>query len=286
MTREKKFQAKATVCVIAILIFSRAPSISVNLPEKQTAVKYYGDAAGMFTLTPPPKESSYFLPLNGNSSYKELMIKIRNKNGALPARQIIYRMKNKSEFDFKYLIKDGIGEYEAYIFGKQSAFTRTYAGLCSFTFRSNSIIPAHFSGISLNSKVLEYVETVIGKTVGSGECWDLAQEALDSSGADWTRPVQFGKLLDPDAEEIKPGDIIQFSSVRLTAKLPGGVTRYESLGNPDHTAIIYEVNGKNIYKLANQNINGKRFVIISGINMNTMTSGKFWIYRPVAAFLQ
>jgi hypothetical protein len=281
-----KIRARVAIGLIALLFLPSGSARADNLTNTRAAVKYFGDATGSFTLNPPLAENSYYLPLTGTSVYRELMIKILKKNSGRPARQIIYRMNNRTEFNLKYLLKDGMGDYEVSIFGKQSARTRTYAGLCAFTIRSDRMIPEKFEGMYVNDKVLAFVDTVIGNTVGSGECWDLAQEALDTAGADWTRPVQFGRLLDPELDEIKTGDIIQFRSVRLKAKLSGGVTRYESLGNPDHTAVIYGIEGKNIYRIANQNAGGKRFVIISRIDMNTMTSGTYWIYRPIAAFMQ
>jgi hypothetical protein len=121
---------------------------------------------------------------------------------------------------------------------------------------------------------------------GRGECWDLAQQALDSNLADWTRPAAFGRPLNPETNEIKAGDIIQFRNLRITEHLPGGVTRMETLGAPDHTAVVYKVLGKKHYTLAHQNIGGKRSVMKSDINLADVTSGKYWIYRPVALMIR
>jgi hypothetical protein len=126
----------------------------------------------------------------------------------------------------------------------------------------------------------------MGTTVGSGECWDLAQQALDMNLAEWSRPTSFGRPLNPETDEIKAGDIIQFRSVKITEHLPGGVTRWETLGTPDHTAIIYRVLGKKRYTLAHQNIGGKRSVMTSDINLAKVTGGKYRIYRPVALMIR
>src|SRR5271157_1910549 len=109
--------------LIALLLLPYRSAFADNLSETRTAVKYFGDAAGSFTLAPPPAENSYYLPLNGTSAYRELMMKIRKIDISQPPRQIIYRMSNRTEFKFNYLFKDGIGEYEVSIFGKQSART-------------------------------------------------------------------------------------------------------------------------------------------------------------------
>ena len=84
---------------------------------------------------------------------------------------------------------------------------------------------------------------------------------------------------------VKAGDIIQFRSVKITEHLPGGVTRYESLGSPDHTAIVYKVLGKKHYTVAHQNVSGNRNVITGEINLSKVTGGKYWIYRPVALMI-
>jgi len=141
-------------------------------------------------------------------------------------------------------------------------------------------------GLYLNDRVLAYVKGVIGKTIGSGECWDLAQEALDANGADWSRPVNYGMLLDPARDRIAPGDIIQFKSVRLRTNLTGGGMMYRTIGAPDHTAIIMRVEGEKKYTLAHQNSDGKRYVITSEVDLNGMITGKYWIYRPMAGFVQ
>jgi hypothetical protein len=271
---------------IGLLAVPGRPAAAEELSAVKAAVKYYADAGGVFTLTPPPAETGYYLPLGGTCACQELMIKIQKKDSGLSSRQIVYRMIGRAEFDMKYLFKDGIGDYEISMFGRKAMNARTYAGLCRFTVSSLKALPERSDALYINDKLLAYVDTVIGKTVNSGECWDLAQEALDRTGADWTRPLYFGRLLDPESDDIKTGDIIQFRAVRLTVKLPGGVTRYEALGNPDHTAVIYGIEGKKIYRLAHQNSDGKRFVIVTRIDLNAMTSGTYWIYRPIAGLLQ
>jgi hypothetical protein len=126
----------------------------------------------------------------------------------------------------------------------------------------------------------------MGTTVGRGECWDLAQEALDGCGADWDRPWKFGALLDPAKDEIRPGDIIQFRTVKLVEQLPDGGSRWQVIGMPDHTAVIIAVLGPLRYRLAHQNINGKRSVITTEVNLNHATAGKYSVYRPVAGIVK
>jgi hypothetical protein len=127
--------------------------------------------------------------------------------------------------------------------------------------------------LELNDKIIEYVSSVMGTTVGRGECWDLAQEALDRNLADWSRPTNFGRLRNPEIDEIKPGDIIQFRSLKITERLPGGVTKWLTLGAPDHTAVVYKVQGRKRYSVAHQNVGGMRRVITADVDLTKVTGG-------------
>lgn len=254
--------------------------------SNKSIINYYTDAYGIFTIQPPSDSVGYSIKLHGTCELPEILIKIQKKNSGLPFRQVAYRMKNSPEFNIQYIFKDGPGDYEIIIFGKKMVRDLTYNGLCSFFVRSMEEMPQKTANLTLNDKVLEYVESVMGKTVGSGECWDLAQEALDVNGADWTRPVIFGAQLDIEKDQIKAGDIIQFKSVRLESKLPNGGKMWQTLGAPDHTAIIIGIEGKKKYKIAHQNTDGKRYVIMSIVDLNIMTSGRYWIYRPLAGILK
>lgn len=148
--------------------------------------------------------------------------------------------------------------------------------LSSFTFKAE--LP------ELNSKIVEYLNSVMGTKVDRGECWDLAAQALAYSGAYFDRSSMktvtiYGRLLNHKKEEVLPGDLIQFENVELSWK-EGNTTYKETMGQ--HTAIVYEVNGPLDYQIAHQNTGqwGKK-VGVSNLNLNNMTKGKLWIYRPV-----
>jgi hypothetical protein len=189
-------------------------------------------------------------------------------------------------FNVRYIIKDGPGTYTITLSGSNQSGSHNYQGLGFFTYTVTKLLPNNLLSLELNSKIIEYVNKVMGTTVGRGECWDLAQEALDLNLADWARPTAFGRPLNPESDEIKAGDIIQFRSVKITEHLPGGITKYETLGAPDHTAIVYNVLGKKHYTLAQQNVSGNRSVIKGDINLTKVTGGKYYIYRPVALMIQ
>src|SRR4051812_42947430 len=91
----------------------------------------------------------------------------------------------------------------------------------------------------LNKEIVAYVKTQVNKKVGRGECWDLAAEALNTTGADWDKDYGFGDKVNVKKNEcVFPGDIIQFEKVRLDYR-NGNSIYCENLAH--HTAIIYEV---------------------------------------------
>ncbi len=135
----------------------------------------------------------------------------------------------------------------------------------------------------LNQKVIEYIDTVIGLQVGRGECWDLAAAALDHAGAYLDRSNQeniyvFGKKINPKKDRIYPGDILQMENIKLEYQI-GNTIHTETMTH--HTAIVFEVLGKNHYKVAHQNtsFSGKK-VGVSELNLNYNKHGKVTVYRP------
>ena len=131
----------------------------------------------------------------------------------------------------------------------------------------------------LNLKIIEYVNSVMGKKVDRGECWDLANKALTKVKADWDGKFTFGKLLNPKKDSIYPGDIIQYKDVvvKYTEK---DIEYTETM--KQHTAIVYKVVGKGVYEVAEQNTAyaGKK-VSIGKLNLKNVVKGKVMIYRPI-----
>lgn len=132
---------------------------------------------------------------------------------------------------------------------------------------------------ALNQKIIGFVTARVGATVGRGECWDLAAEALNSLNAEWDKKYRFGREIDFRDECVYPGDIIQFEKVKV--KYREGNRQYEETMY-HHTAIIREVKGKGLYILAHQNtaFSGRK-VGLSDLDLKNITKGKFKIYRPV-----
>ncbi len=143
---------------------------------------------------------------------------------------------------------------------------------CVF-FKTNAQIP------ELNSEITEYVQSVIGTKVDRGECWDLAASALNMHNAKWDGQFVYGKRLNPQKDTVFPGDIIQFKNVKLRYQKGNQVFK-ESMKK--HTAIVYEVLGAGVYRIAHQNTSvGGRKVVITSLDISTLKRGRLFFYRPV-----
>jgi hypothetical protein len=131
----------------------------------------------------------------------------------------------------------------------------------------------------LNQKIIELVNPQMGKTVGRGECWDLAAHVLEQTGAKWDGHYTFGRKVDPEKDCIYPGDLIQFEGVKV--RYTEGQRVYtETMAH--HTAVIYQVKAKGVYILAHQNTGTSgRKVGLSELDLKTIIKGKYMIYRPV-----
>ncbi len=145
----------------------------------------------------------------------------------------------------------------------------------------------------LNEQVLKFAEDRMGKTIGRGECWDLAAEPLKALAATWDGGYGFGRrvargdssgLRIENGEALKPGDIVQFTSVRTSweKKYPDGRRAYgwETIGAPGHTAIVKAFDGKSVLTLIHQNVSGKRYLVETSTDLANVKSGTYVIYRP------
>jgi cell wall-associated NlpC family hydrolase len=133
---------------------------------------------------------------------------------------------------------------------------------------------------TINRKVVQFARAYIGQQVGNGECWTLADRALQAAGAH--RPgtrgyptYVFGKQISRPA--LQPGDIIQFEGVRFKHYRPNG--SWSSNEFPHHTAVVAGVRGTRI-TLLHQNVSGKRTVQTGVIDMADFRRGTLRYYRP------
>ncbi|MEM9914323.1 MAG: hypothetical protein AAF911_05125 [Planctomycetota bacterium] len=131
----------------------------------------------------------------------------------------------------------------------------------------------------LNAKVLAYAESQIGKKDGNGECWTLADHALDAAGADHPAVYVFGDLLGEDDTPL-PGDIMQFEGVRFEWK-EGRRNFWSTMAH--HTAVIRDVNPRRPYRIEILHQNAGelgKIVHKADLNLKHQVSGTIMIYRP------
>jgi len=145
--------------------------------------------------------------------------------------------------------------------------------LClSFHIVDNEIPPT-------NAKIIEYINSVKGKKVDRGECWDLANAALNYAHAKWEPPFNFGKTINYKTEKIFPGDIIHIQNVTMESKSGNAITKWKMT---EHTAILFELRDANKVMIAEQNVNSVRKVQINEWNLDDVKSGKLQFFRPQA----
>jgi len=270
--------------MVSAFLVVLALAVSVPAQTNSAAINWYTGGDAKLSLDPVPIDNSPSVVLAGSTTQKTLIVTVAKNNGSTRSNAI--PLAADGSFNVRYLIKGGVGNYTIALSGSQQSNSRSYQGLGFFTHTVNKKLPSDLLSLGLNGKIIDFVNKVMGTTVGRGECWDLAQQVLDQNLADWVRPTSFGLPLNPETDEIKAGDIIQFRNLKITGQLPGGIMRFEALGAPDHTAVIYKVLGNKRYTLAHQNVRGNRSVIKGDINLANVTSGKYWIYRPVALMIQ
>lgn len=121
-------------------------------------------------------------------------------------------------------------------------------------------------------KMAAYCKQQLGKKVGNGECWTLANEAFKACGL--KRPGKdirvWGRLLDLNKEKMQPGDIVEYRS----AKFSDGSTT-----GPEHTAVVVK-GGKRKATIAEQNWGGNKTVREKEFHVDMLVAGKIMVYRP------
>jgi CHAP domain len=152
---------------------------------------------------------------------------------------------------------------------------------------------------SLGDRVVSFARDKIGQGVGSGECFDLADQALRNAGAksaaDFgtvTRNADYMWGSSVSLAEARPGDVIQFRNYRYdrTVETASG-TDTDFQERPHHTAIVERVDGAGAITVLEQNVPegsaGQRAQLFfsnvspsAGVRTTTRVKGRFWFYRP------
>lgn len=121
-------------------------------------------------------------------------------------------------------------------------------------------------------KLVAFCKENLGKQVGNGECWTLANEAFKAVGL--KRPGSdirvWGRLIDHEKEKLQEGDIAEYR----TAKFSNGTWT-----GPEHTSVVVKVNRKSIV-VAQCNWGGNKNVTEMEFDPSTLVSGELKFYRP------
>lgn len=149
---------------------------------------------------------------------------------------------------------------------------------------SQELLDAHNT---FGDGVASWAESKTSQMVGNGECWTLAQQAIDQSSGGYALSPQGlthgyliyqvtpqGVLVSKD--EIKRGDVIQYYQAKFQHS--NGSTSFA--GMPDHTAVVTNVNGSEIEYL-NQNTGGVKRVQPGKQIFSDLVSGDVKIFRVV-----
>lgn len=118
-------------------------------------------------------------------------------------------------------------------------------------------------------KIVAFAEQNIGKKVGDGQCWGLANLAYRHAGIRHRGGYVWGRRIHWQTEGVRPGDIIQFKNARY----PYAYT------DENHTAIILKVVGKSSVKVAHQNWNHIYRVTTTTIPLIYLRAGSQTVYR-------
>lgn len=139
------------------------------------------------------------------------------------------------------------------------------------------------------TKVLDFAKTRLSQTVGSGECYDLADQALSGAGAK-SAPA-YGKIT-PGANYVwgkavtlatlQPGDVVQFSNYQADTTIQTDTTNKNgsgsndtstaTVGRPHHTAVVKSVGANGAVTVYEQNVDGDRTVRETTLNMSGSTN--------------
>lgn len=154
------------------------------------------------------------------------------------------------------------------------SYVRTWrAGRDAGQARRDAAVAARLEGIERRRKIADFCQRHHRKQVGNGECWTLADQAFQASGA--TRPDGqarvWGRVVDFRKEPVEAGDIVEFRHAEITGY---GIT------GPEHTAVVIKGGRRGRCTLAEQNWGGVKTVRHVEVNLAATVAGEVMVYRP------
>lgn len=160
-------------------------------------------------------------------------------------------------------------------------------------------VPSSAELLEAHTKFGDYVaswcEDHLNEQVGSGECWDLAHDALLKGCGNYAFVSTYthhgfpilrvagsddGVALIDGQEQldlVRRGDILQYYRAKFKDRVTGASS---SAGDPDHTSVVLENKGDTLIVIE-QNVNNKRYVQKGEIKLKNLVSGTVSCYRPM-----
>jgi hypothetical protein len=156
--------------------------------------------------------------------------------------------------------------------------------------RQLSVEELYSAHAQFGENVARWAEAKMNQQVGDGECWTLAKQAIEqgTQGAAMSSIGYIhGDLIYQQIatqrglvrEEIRRGDIMQFTEAKFESRSPAGMS-YASAGNPGHTSVVSGVSGNVIY-VVHQNSGGVKRVQQGTYTLEDMVAGEVKVYRVV-----
>ena len=126
---------------------------------------------------------------------------------------------------------------------------------------------------TVNQKVFFWASAQVGKQIGKGECWDLANSALQGAGASSSSALTLAGSDDyvwgskVELKDVIPGDVLQYRDYEMTTTTVTDVTFTDNTGwiedleasvaHPHHTSIVRKNHGGGVFTVLEQNYKGK-----------------------------
>jgi hypothetical protein len=165
---------------------------------------------------------------------------------------------------------------------------------------SNAAVFSGSSSDALETRVLAFAQAAVGRTIGTGQCAELADQALTAAGANTFS--DYAAHTDGDdyvwgtrvaLQDARPGDIIQFRDYSVTVTARSGIDESTTDWEWAHHTAIVEQNVGIALLILEQNVDGSQTVKRGRVAIkpterdgpvrtSTVIEGRLTAYRPTA----
>ncbi len=147
-------------------------------------------------------------------------------------------------------------------------------------------------------RLAAWCERQMGKKVGNGECWTLANDGLKAvaeeckargeepcmASQSLAHGAQVYSFVSPNPPShpsvldagVRRGDLIQFWTARFENE-----HGWKTAGMPDHTSVVVNVRSDGVMEVLEQNVGGVKIVKKGEYDLGTLTEGEVRVFRPV-----